>query len=85
MNSIQERKDALRDEARTALLSTDYLEVDYDFTPDEDGSQVELRRTVWFKAYRQRDRDILHQETVAVFQRGQVPDVVRGLVWCVTA
>lgn len=82
--SIQERQVALLDEAKTAIRSTDDLDVDYDFVPNDDGSEIILRRTVWFKARRYKDRALLYQEDVAAFQRDEVPNAVRAIVWCVT-
>lgn len=82
--SVKDRQAALMDEARTTLRSTDTMFVDYDFEPNNDGSEITLRRTVWFKAVRTKDRDVLHQEDVAVFLRDQVPDAVRSFVMCVT-
>jgi hypothetical protein len=53
------------------LESDDEVYVDYDATPNDDGSKIEIRRTVWRKAYFKRDRDILFQATCALVSRDE--------------
>jgi hypothetical protein len=67
----------------TAVVqSTDEVFVEYDAQTTADGSQVEIRRTVWRKAYRQKDRDILHQQLVALLTRDETEVLIRDLVGC---
>lgn len=53
------------------LTSTDTELVEYDAQPSDDGSRIEIRRTVWRKAYRKRDREILFQETSVIVSRDE--------------
>jgi hypothetical protein len=64
----------------TTLTSTDEVFVETDVQPTDDGTHLEIRRTVWKIAYRRKDRDILWTGTVALIPREQVPAFTRDIV-----
>lgn len=51
------------------LESDDEVFVEYDATLSDDESKIEIRRTVWLKAYFKRDRNIVFQTTCAIVSR----------------
>ena len=63
-------------------VSTDDVAVDYDAEPNEDGSLITIRRTVWTKARNSRNRHIVWIDTAMVLPRAMVPDHIRDLVSC---
>lgn len=62
------------------LRDTDQVHVDIDVYPNADGSELEVRRTVWKKAVRARDRHILWIGVVAIIPREQAAVFTRDIV-----
>jgi len=66
----------------TTLRSTDDLFVEVEVQPNADGSELTIRRTVWTKAHRRKDRHILWLGDVAVIPRVQAPDFMKDVTAC---
>jgi hypothetical protein len=60
--------------------STDDAFVQYNAEPNEDGSVITVRRTVWSRHRNAKGRHILWQDTAMVLQRDEMPDHIRDLV-----
>ena len=68
-----------------SFRATDELLVEYDAEPNDDGSEITVRRTVWTRGRRQQDRKIVWQATAMVLPRGTAPDMVKQIVACLVA
>jgi len=68
---------ATREYAKTALISTDSVYVTYD--AEAEGSSIIIRRSVWNKAHRRNDREVLHEEIVALLTPDEAINLLRDL------
>ena len=64
----------------STLVSTDEVSVENDVQPNENGTFLEVRRTVWTKSTRRSGRHILWTGTVAMIPRAEVPGFARDIV-----
>ena len=64
----------------STMLDTDEVHVTTDVEPNEDGSVLVVRRTVWRKARRRQDQHILWTGDVAMIPRAQAAAFARDLV-----
>jgi hypothetical protein len=62
------------------LRSTDTIHVEYTAEPNDDGSEIVIRRMVSLKARTMKARKIVWVEDCVVLPRGTAPDLVRDIV-----
>ncbi len=68
----------------TLLESTPDFLVEYEPVIDHGDGTLHIRKTVWLKAHRSKDRHIVWQGSAAMFTLSQIPGLVRAIVQIVT-